>query len=108
VVRLLAPHIESSVARMAALDAVLCIQDTTELGFNGQEASGLGPPERLAEMAAQLPPTTRLVYLVYLAYRGADIMALMLHARSERTGGLVCCAPDTTAPLAKQANCGAG
>lgn len=40
---ILAPHIESSVARMAAHEVVLCIQDTTELDFNGQEASGLGP-----------------------------------------------------------------
>ena len=39
---ILAPHIESSVARMAAHEVVLCIQDTTELDFNGQEASGLG------------------------------------------------------------------
>lgn len=38
---LLAPHIESSVARMAAHEAVLCIQDTTELDFNGQTATGL-------------------------------------------------------------------
>ena len=28
---------------MAAHEVVLCIQDTTELDFNGQEASGLGP-----------------------------------------------------------------
>ena len=32
---ILAPHIESSVARMAVHPVVLCIQDTTELDFNG-------------------------------------------------------------------------
>ena len=40
---ILAPHIQNSVARMAAHDVVLCIQDTTELDFNGQKATGLGP-----------------------------------------------------------------
>ena len=35
---ILAPHIESSVARMAVPPVVLCIQDTTELDFNGQQA----------------------------------------------------------------------
>jgi len=40
---ILAPHIKNSVTRMAAHDVVLCIQDTTELDFNGQKASGLGP-----------------------------------------------------------------
>ena len=29
--------------RMAAHEVVLCIQDTTELDFNGQQATGLGP-----------------------------------------------------------------
>ena len=40
---ILAPHIQNSVTRMAAHDVVLCIQDTTELDFNRQMASGLGP-----------------------------------------------------------------
>ncbi len=39
----LAPHIQSSVTRMAAHDVVLCIQDATELDFKGQVVSGLGP-----------------------------------------------------------------
>lgn len=40
---ILAPHIESSLTRMAAHEVVLCMQDTNELDFNGQTASGLGP-----------------------------------------------------------------
>ena len=40
---ILAPRIESSVARMAVHPVVLWIQDTTELNFNGQQAKGLGP-----------------------------------------------------------------
>ena len=44
--RILAPHIESSVARMAAHPVVLCIPDTTELDFNGQKARVSIPVQR--------------------------------------------------------------
>lgn len=54
---ILAPHIESSVARMAAHEVVLCIQDTTELDFNGQQASGLGPLSYEAQRGLYLHPT---------------------------------------------------
>jgi hypothetical protein len=54
---ILAPHIESSVSRMAAHDVVLCIQDTTELDFNGQEASGLGPLSYEAQRGMYAHPT---------------------------------------------------
>src|SRR5256885_1476965 len=40
---ILAPHWQCSVERMRACDVVLCIQDTTELDFNGQANAGLGP-----------------------------------------------------------------
>jgi hypothetical protein len=40
---ILAPHWERSQERMRAQQVVLCIQDTTELDFNGQEITGLGP-----------------------------------------------------------------
>ena len=42
---ILQPHIQSSIARMAAHPVVLCIQDTTDLDFNGQQAAGLGATE---------------------------------------------------------------
>ena len=37
-----APHIACSKARMREHDVVLCLQDTTELNFNGQDIAGLG------------------------------------------------------------------
>ena len=40
---ILGAHADCARTRMAAHEAVLCIQDTTELDFNGQETSGLGP-----------------------------------------------------------------
>lgn len=42
---------------MAAHEVVLCIQDTTELDFNGQEASGLGPLSYEAQRGMYLHPT---------------------------------------------------
>ena len=40
---IMAPHWQSSEVRMRAHPVVLCIQDTTELDFNGQQIAGLGP-----------------------------------------------------------------
>ena len=40
---ILAPHLANSLQRMAAEPVVLCLQDTTELDFNGQAIDGLGP-----------------------------------------------------------------
>lgn len=39
---ILAPYIQNSVARIAAHDVVLRIQDVAELDFEGQKATGLG------------------------------------------------------------------
>jgi hypothetical protein len=38
---ILQPHRASSVERMMGHEVVLCIQDTTELDFNGQQIAGL-------------------------------------------------------------------
>ena len=59
---ILAPHIESSVARMAAHEVVLCIQDTTELDFNGQTvgAGGGGNCTAMTSAPGRLPITARL------------------------------------------------
>ena len=54
---ILAPHIESSMTRMAAHEVVLCIQDTTEFDFNGQEATGLGPLSYEAQRGMYAHPT---------------------------------------------------
>ena len=40
---ILQPHLASTAVRMRAHSVVLCLQDTTELDFNGQDIGGLGP-----------------------------------------------------------------
>ena len=40
---ILAPHWAQTQVRMGAHPIVLCVQDTTELDFNGQDIEGLGP-----------------------------------------------------------------
>jgi hypothetical protein len=40
--QILMPHINCTVDRMHQCPVVLCLQDTTELNFNGQEIEGLG------------------------------------------------------------------
>lgn len=54
---ILSPHIASTEARMRQHPVVLCIQDTTELDFNGQQISGLGPLCYEAQRGMYLHPT---------------------------------------------------
>ncbi len=54
---IMAPHWEKSEKRMAAQPVVLCLQDTTELDFNGQDAFGLGPLSYEAQRGMYLHPT---------------------------------------------------
>lgn len=54
---ILAPHIERTEARMRQHSVVLCLQDTTELDFNGQEMAGLGPLSYEAQRGLYLHPT---------------------------------------------------
>lgn len=42
---------------MQAQAVVLCLQDTTELNFNGQEIEGLGPLSYEAQRGVCLHPT---------------------------------------------------
>ncbi|MCW5263381.1 IS4 family transposase [Verminephrobacter eiseniae] len=53
----LAPHIERTAARMRQHRVVLCLQDTTELDFNGQSIEGLGPLSYEAQRGMYLHPT---------------------------------------------------
>jgi Transposase DNA-binding len=39
--RVLAPHHDASLRRLAAHPVVLCVQDTTELDFTGKQTTGL-------------------------------------------------------------------
>jgi hypothetical protein len=54
---ILAPHWQSSAARMGEHPVVLCLQDTTELDFNGQNIGGLGRLSYEAQRGMYLHPT---------------------------------------------------
>lgn len=54
---ILAPHWECSRARMAGHKVVLCLQDTTEVDFNGQQINGLGPLSYEAQRGMYVHPT---------------------------------------------------
>lgn len=54
---LLDPHVGCTMQRMAAQPVALCIQDTTELDFNGQAIAGLGPLSYEAQRGMYLHPT---------------------------------------------------
>ena len=53
----LSPHMESAKTRMRQHPVVLCLQDTTELDFNGQSTEGLGPLSYEAQRGLYLHPT---------------------------------------------------
>ena len=55
--KVLAPHWQASQTRMAQHKVVLCIQDTTELDYNGQVIKGLGPLSYEAQRGLYLHPT---------------------------------------------------
>lgn len=57
--KVLAPHWQARQARMGQ-HKVLCIQDTTELNYNGQQIDGLGPLSYEAQRGLYLqpPPTS--------------------------------------------------
>ncbi len=54
---ILQPHVDCSLTRMRSQSVVLCLQDTTELDFNGRGAEGLGPLSYEAQRGMYLHPT---------------------------------------------------
>jgi hypothetical protein len=54
---LLEPHRACTTQRMAAHPVVLCLQDTTELDYNGQQIKDLGPLSYEAQRGLYLHPT---------------------------------------------------
>ena len=50
-------HARRTLGRMASQATVLCLQDTTELDFNGQRAAGLGPLSYEAQRGMYVHPT---------------------------------------------------
>lgn len=51
------PHWQATVQRIAQHPLVLCLQDTTELDYNGQQMQGLGPLSYEAQRGMYLHPT---------------------------------------------------
>jgi hypothetical protein len=54
---IMAPHWAQTEKRMIEHPVVLCIQDTTELNYNGQQITGLGPLSYEAQRGMYLHPT---------------------------------------------------
>ena len=54
---ILEPHAACTLERIAPHPTVLCIQDTTELNFNGQSIEGMGPLSYEAQRGMYLHPT---------------------------------------------------
>ncbi|MBJ7313764.1 transposase, partial [Rugamonas sp. CCM 8940] len=54
---LMEPHWQQTQQRMAAHPVILCLEDTTELDFNGQETKGLGPLSYEAQRGMYVHPT---------------------------------------------------
>lgn len=54
---ILQPHMACTQTRMQSHSVVLCLQDTTELDFNGRSADGLGPLSYEAQRGMYLHPT---------------------------------------------------
>lgn len=77
---IMAPHWEQTEQRMAAQSVVLCLQDTTELDFNGQDAFGLGPLSYEAQRGMYLHPT----YAVTPLREPLGIMDAWMWAREKK------------------------
>ncbi|MBG6223447.1 hypothetical protein IWX79_004423, partial [Janthinobacterium sp. CAN_S1] len=77
---IMAPHWQQTAQRMAALPVVLCLQDTTELDFNGQRAFGLGPLSYEAQRGMYLHPT----YAVTPAREPLGIIDAWMWAREKK------------------------
>jgi hypothetical protein len=55
--KIMAPHYAQTQQRMREHAVVLCLQDTTELDFNGQDTAGLGPLSHEVQRGMYLHPT---------------------------------------------------
>lgn len=77
---ILAPHWKRTQERMRAQPVVLCIQDTTELDFNGREITGLGPLNYEARRGMYLHPT----YAVTTGREPLGVLDAWMWAREPR------------------------
>ena len=87
---ILAPHLGASLRRMAAEPVVLCLQDTTELDFNGQAIAGLGPLSYEAQRGMYLHATYAVsAQRVPLGVLDAWMWARQAKAADGSRGGLL-------------------
>lgn len=77
---ILAPHWARTQERMRTQPVVLCIQDTTELDFDGQEIAGLGPLNYEARRGMYLHPT----YAVTTEREPLGVLDAWMWAREKR------------------------
>jgi hypothetical protein len=77
---ILAPHWAQTRQRMQGQSVVLCVQDTTELNFNGQETEGLGPLSYEAQRGMYLHPT----YAVTPGREALGVLDAWMWARSKK------------------------
>lgn len=76
----LAPHMGQTEARMRAHRVVLCLQDTTELDYNGERINGLGPLSYESQRGMHLHPT----YAVSAQREPLGILDLWMWAREPK------------------------
>ena len=74
------PHWQQTRQRMGGHPVVLCLQDTTELDFNGQETAGLGPLSYEAQRGMYLHPT----YAVTPQREPLGVLDAWMWAREQR------------------------
>ena len=84
---ILDPHRQCTQTRMTEHPVVLCLQDTTELDFNGQGIAGLGPLSYEAQRGMYLHPT----YAVSPAREPLGVLDAWMWAREPK-------GPDGTRP----------
>lgn len=77
---ILAPHWEQTRRRMQGHAVMLCLQDTTELNFNGQEIDGLGPLCYEAQRGMYLHPT----YAVTPGREALGVLDAWMWARTKK------------------------
>lgn len=77
---IIAPHWEQTRQRMQAHPVMLCLQDTTELNFNGQEIDGLGPLCYEAQRGMYLHPT----YAVTPGREALGVLDAWMWARTKK------------------------
>ncbi|MGF6836882.1 hypothetical protein QF001_000749 [Paraburkholderia youngii] len=74
------PHWERTAARTGELPVVLCVADTTELNFNGQDIEGAGPLSYEAQVGMYLHAT----YALTLDREPLGVMNAWMWAREPR------------------------